>query len=184
MPVNLLHLHLRVIHNFIRFHFGSHWTLQLQKTRNHKANTVSQAELQSCLSELPFFKSPILLRSCDTLCTSEQVQVSDDLRQKLTQDLLECCNSAFVLPRKKIASFFSPQTRRLNNSNVTLTNSMDRFEIDEEKTWAYCFLFAREKLVAQCCNAAQNELIELPDEFIYFLKLLVSQYLQEKHESG
>ncbi|KAG2204302.1 hypothetical protein INT47_009344, partial [Mucor saturninus] len=65
-------------------------------------------------------------------------------------------------------------------------NKHHSFDLNEVKTtttttWAYCFLFAREKLVAQCRNSNTEE---LPDEFVYFLKLLVSHYLQEKHESG
>lgn len=53
-------------------------------------------------------------------------------------------------------------------------------------TWAYCFLFAREKIVAHChnhVNTNHQELL-LPDEFVYFLKLLVTRYLHEKQESG
>ncbi|KAI9486794.1 MAG: hypothetical protein EXX96DRAFT_471668 [Benjaminiella poitrasii] len=44
--------------------------------------------------------------------------------------------------------------------------------------WSYCYLFAREKIVAQCRKDH-----ELPDEFIYFLKLSVSRYLQESMAS-
>lgn len=72
-------------------------------------------------------------------------------------------------------SFFSSRNKHhsfdLNDAVKTTTAT----------TWAYCFLFAREKLVAQCRN---SNIEEVPDEFVYFLKLLVSHYLQEKHESG
>ncbi|KAF1804336.1 hypothetical protein V8B55DRAFT_1564493 [Mucor lusitanicus] len=50
-------------------------------------------------------------------------------------------------------------------------------------TWNYCYLFAREKLVTQCHNSSNIENNDLPDEFIYFLKLLVSQFMQEKQDS-
>ncbi|CEP19876.1 hypothetical protein [Parasitella parasitica] len=47
--------------------------------------------------------------------------------------------------------------------------------------------------IIQCCNTAfvrqytnqhHHDNNDLPDEFIYFLKLLVSQFVQEKHDSG
>ncbi|EIE87887.1 hypothetical protein RO3G_12598 [Rhizopus delemar RA 99-880] len=64
-----------------------------------------------------------------------------------------------------MASFFSSRS----NSNQHETSV---------STWAYCFLFAREKVVAQCSNSSLSE-IEVPEELVYFLKLLVSHYMKE-----
>ena len=175
------------MHNFIRFHYGPHWSLNVQGNSRSKA-TISPSEIRTCLSQLPFLSSHgrLSIRSCDNLCCSEQVQVSEDLRFRLTENMTQCCNSTFIHQYQQGSnspisnyhqhrgSFFS--TRHKSDQHETMANNA-------LSTWAYCFLFAREKIVAQCCNHGKKT-DELPDEFVYFLKLLVSHYLQEKHDSG
>ncbi|KAI8067412.1 hypothetical protein BDF21DRAFT_345656 [Thamnidium elegans] len=166
------------MHNFIKFHFGPHWSLQIQG--NSRSSKISPTEIRTCLSQLPFLytSGKLSIRSCDALCFSEQVQVSEDLRTRLTGNLLSCCNSTFIHQTQSQAnqhrnSFFSSRTKHQS------FDFNDMIKTTTTTTWAYCFLFTREKIVAQCSNTD-----ELPDDFIYFLKLLVSHYLQEKHETG
>lgn len=166
------------MHNFIKFHFGPHWSLQIQG--NSRTSKISLTEIRTCLSQLPFLytNGRLSIRSCDALCSSEQVQVSEELRSRLTENMLSCCNATFIHQSQQQSahnrnSFFSsrPKHQSFDFNEMTKTTTTT--------TWAYCFLFAREKIVAQCRNTD-----ELPDDFIYFLKLLVSHYLQEKHETG
>ncbi|CAO3704098.1 unnamed protein product [Rhizopus stolonifer] len=169
------------MHSFLKFHFGPHWTLHLYETR-HKTN-ITQKDISTCLSQLPFLCGNLPLRSNDTLCSLEQVQVGEDLRGKLTESMVNCCNVNFtwslgrhgnhhnnVIDNKKMASFFSSRNNNLFSNETSVSS-----------TWAHCFLFTREKVVAQCSN---NNLPkdELPDQFVYFLKLLVSHYLKERSQ--
>ncbi|RCH91625.1 hypothetical protein CU098_006694 [Rhizopus stolonifer] len=71
------------MHSFLKFHFGSHWTLHLYETR--RKTNITQKDISTCLSQLPFLCGNLPLRSSDTLCSLEQVQVSEDLRLKLTE---------------------------------------------------------------------------------------------------
>lgn len=172
------------MHNFIKFHYGPHWSLQIQgNSRSSKMATISTSEIRTCLSQLPFLYTcgKVSIRSCDALCSSEQVQMSEDLRFRLIESLTDSCNSTFIHQIQ-----YHPHHHH-RNSFFSSRNKHQSFDFNDTikttttTTWAYCFLFAREKLVAQCHNSNTEE---LPDEFVYFLKLLVSHYLQEKHESG
>jgi hypothetical protein len=186
------------MHQFIKFHYGPQWSLHIPgNSRSSKLATISPSEIRTCLSQLPFLSTTtsLSIRSCDSLCTSEQVQVSEDLRNRLIENMITCCNSTFIhqyLPfhhhhqyNNNNDNFNSNNSRNsfFRNNNKHLTATLDLNTNNTTTTWAYCFLFAREKLVAQCHNQ-QYQQDDLPDEFIYFLKLLVSHYLQEKHESG
>lgn len=172
------------MHNFIKFHYGPHWSLQIQgNSRSSKTSTLSMSEIRTCLSQLPFLHTCRLsIRSCDALCSSEQVQVSEDLRFRLIESLRNSCNSTFIYQMQ-----YPSHHHHHRNSFFSSRNKHHSFDLNDAvktttaTTWAYCFLFAREKLVAQCRN---SNIEEVPDEFVYFLKLLVSHYLQEKHESG
>ncbi|KAI8092410.1 uncharacterized protein B0P05DRAFT_583654 [Gilbertella persicaria] len=165
VPVSLLQLHLRVMHHFIKFHYGPHWSLQLEGNSSSRRISISLSDISACLAQLPFIYQKLSTRSSDCLCLSEQVQVSEDLRSRLTENMIQCCNTAFVHHYHKNHFFSSPTM-----------HSIDQHE-SSTATWSCCFLFAREKLVAQSSK-------DLPDEFVYFCKLMVTQYLQEKHESG
>ncbi|KAI7902331.1 uncharacterized protein BX663DRAFT_72502 [Cokeromyces recurvatus] len=145
-----------MMHNFIKFHHGPHWSFQ-DGTRNKP----TPLDLYSCLSQLPFISERLSIYSCDVLCSSEQVQVSDDLRSRLIENMIHCCNSAFqaISKKQKIPFDLYHSTTEPNNN------------------WHFCYLFAREKIVAQCRNSDHQEL--LSDEYIYFLKLSVSRFLQE-----
>lgn len=211
IPISLLQQHLRVMHSFIKFHYGPHWCLHIQGSnysnnynRNSSMKSLSSSDLNACLSLLPFLCGKLSIRSCDSLCLSEQVQVSDDLRCRLMESMISCCNSAFVHQHVNQHShhhhhrnsFFtsgiasSSRTTNRPSSIFDYHHSQDSSNSSSSTlptmttTWNYCYLFAREKLVTQCHNGSNIENNELPDEFIYFLKLLVSQFMQEKQESG
>jgi hypothetical protein len=166
MPISVLQLHLKVMHDFIRFHYGPHWCLQVQgnNVRNSKSNRlITLSEIQVCLSQLPFLYGYTALRSCDSLCCCEQVQVSEDLRLRLTENMTRCCQSCFIHQHHQHRPFLLHN--HYQDTHISTTSS----------TWSLCYLFAREKIVAQ----SHNDPDLLSNEFIYFLKLLVSQYLQE-----
>lgn len=176
------------MHHFIKFHYGPHWSLHLQGSSNNNRNnnkltTISPSDLKSCLSQLPFLAccGKLSIRSLDGLCCIEQVQVGEDLRFKLTENMLSCCNSTFI--HQFIQSQQLSFNHSANNHHRNSFFSHNKHHHNQETsgtTWAWCFLFAREKIIAQCCNVED----ELSNEIVYFLKLLVSHYLQEKHESG
>lgn len=195
--------------SFIKFHYGPHWCLHIQgnsssNNRNNSMKSLSSSDLNACLSVLPFLCGKLSMRSCDSLCLSEQVQVSDDLRCRLMESMMNCCNSAFVHQHATQQhghhhhhrnSFFSSATAsssRTANKPSSIFDYHHHHAQDNSSstlstmttTWNYCYLFAREKLVTQCHNSSNIENNDLPDEFIYFLKLLVSQFMQEKQESG
>ncbi|KAI8638267.1 hypothetical protein BD408DRAFT_423260 [Parasitella parasitica] len=198
IPISLLQLHLKVMHSFIKFHYGPHWSLHLQGGSNNNRNSniklLSPSDLNACLSQLPFLCGKLSIKSCDSLCLSEQVQVSDDLRLRLMENMTQCCNTAFVHQftnqhhhgNHHRNSFFSSASSRATNifdHHHHHHHSQDSSTLST-LTWNYCFLFVREKLVTQCHNKGNTDNNDLPDEFVYFLKLLVSQFMQEKHESG
>lgn len=197
IPIPLLQLHLKVMHNFLKFHYGPQWSLHVLGNTNIRSNTkdssISKSDLYTCLSQLPFLCGQLPTRSCEALCSSEQVQVNDDLRSRLVDNLTKLCDTAFIYQppiqqqqqqqqqhhhhlhhHHHRNSFFSSNSMKqpnlLQDSNTIITT-----------TWSNCFLFTREKLVAQCHNTEDKT--ELQDEFIYFLKLLVAHYLQEKQEA-
>lgn len=183
------------MHSFLKFHYGPHYSLHVQGSNNSRNNCIKPllpSDLNACLSQLPFLCGKLSLRSCDGLCRSEQVQVSDDLRFRLMENMISCCNTAFVhqyanhhTHHHHRNSFFSSvsSSSKTNRPSSIFDHhmSLDGSPLSTT-TWNYCYLFAREKLVTQCHNSIDNN--DLPDEFIYFLKLLVSQFMQEKHESG
>ncbi|CAO0802292.1 unnamed protein product [Mucor circinelloides] len=204
VSISLLQQHLRVMHSFIKFHYGPHWSLHIQGSsnsnnhnRNNSMKSLSSSDLNACLSLLPFLCGRLSMRSCDSLCLGEQVQVSDDLRCRLMENMVSCCNSAFVHQytnqhhHHHRNSFFSSGTASSSRTTNRPSSIFDYHHSQDSSTlstitttWNYCYLFAREKLVTQCHNGSDIENNDLPDEFIYFLKLLVSQFMQEKHESG
>lgn len=210
VPVNLLQLHLKVMHHFIKFHYGPQWSLHIQGNArsSSKQVTITSKEISTCLSQLPFLSSSgkLSIRSCDNLCASEQVQVSEDLRSKLIENMISSCNSAYIHQYHGLNNhlhqhyqhhrhpFFSSRHKpsfptSTNNTTTTSSSSIDYQDINSiVTTWAYCFLFAREKIVAHCHNhvnsSSNSDNGELSDEFVYFLKLLVTHYLHEKQESG
>lgn len=188
------------MHSFLKFHYGPHWPLHIQGSNNNRNNNIkslSPSDLKACLSQLPFLCGKLSVRSCDSLCLSEQVQVSDDLRFRLMESIINCCNTAFIHQyashhhnhhhhnRNSFFSSASSSSRTTNrpSSIFDYHHSQDSNSLSTT-TWNYCYLFAREKLVTQCHNNSNIDNNDLPDEFIYFLKLLVSQFMQEKHESG
>lgn len=192
------------MHSFIKFYYGPHWSLHIQGSsnsnnhnRNNSMKSLSSSDLNACLSLLPFLCGRLSMRSCDSLCLGEQVQVSDDLRCRLMENMVSCCNSAFVHQytnqhhHHHRNSFFSSGTASSSRTTNRPSSIFDYHHSQDSSTlstitttWNYCYLFAREKLVTQCHNGSDIENNDLPDEFIYFLKLLVSQFMQEKHESG
>lgn len=96
--------------------------------------------------KLPFIKNTKLsILSNDMMCCMEQVQVGEDLINKLKESMANCCDHSFGMIDKPI--FNKPV-----------------------KAWEHCFLFARDKVIAQCSNSET-----LNEENLYFLKLLVSQ---------
>ncbi|KAI9267398.1 hypothetical protein BY458DRAFT_490546 [Sporodiniella umbellata] len=167
---------------FKEFHFGPHWTLHLYETR--RKTNITQKDISICLSQLPFLCGNLPLRSSDTLCTLEQIQAGEDLQEKLSESMMECCNSNFTwslgrygnhpsntIDNKKMVSFFSPRGNHLFSNESSILS-----------TWAHCFLFAREKIVSHCSNINLTK-DELPDQFVYFLKLLVSHYSKERYSN-
>ncbi|KAI8974746.1 hypothetical protein BDB01DRAFT_390655 [Pilobolus umbonatus] len=147
IPVSLLCQHLQVMQHYIRFHFGYQW--------NHKYTKPN--DLFLCLKQLPFIHTKPIYSS-DMLCACERVQINDDLRLRLEEQLIESCHSSFYI--------MNPHHKKLFSKNGS---------------WAYSFLFAREKMVAQCQNSDKHP---LPDEFVYFLRIMVSHYLKEKREKS
>lgn len=182
------------MHNFIKFHYGPQWSLHIQgNSRSSKPVTITSKEISTCLSQLPFLSScgKLSIRSCDNLCASEQVQVSEDLRIKLTENMISSCNSAFIHQYHGLNNHLHQHYQQHRNPFFSSRHkpSLPTSEYQDMNstvtTWAYCFLFAREKIVAQCHNHINsNDNQELSDEFVYFLKLLVTHYLHEKQESG
>jgi hypothetical protein len=166
------------MHDFIKFHYGPHWCLQVQGNTNNVRNnnkSITPSEIQICLSQLPFLQGFALsLRSCDSLCCCEQVQLSEDLRLRLTENLTQCCQSSFIYQHHQHRNPFS--TSR-NHYHLQDTHHIPA---TTTSTWSFCCLFAREKIVAQSNNSFDSNLIS--NEFIYFVKLLVSQYLQESRK--
>lgn len=167
------------MHDFIKFHYGPHWCLQFQGNTNNVRNNnrsnrlITPTEIQICLSQLPFLNSHSLsLRSCDALCCCEQVQVSEDLRLRLTENMTQCCQTCFIHHHQHRNPF-------LLHNTAGRTHFQDAFPATSTSTWSLCYLFAREKIVAQSRSANL-----IPSELIYFLKLLVSQYLQESGKSN
>ncbi|OBZ83456.1 hypothetical protein A0J61_08496 [Choanephora cucurbitarum] len=158
LPVSVIQLHLKTMHQYLKFHYGPHWALQLQGNhpRRHKHTpSLRPSDIHTCLSQLPFTQRIHSIRSIESLCATEQVQLDDDLRTRLTESLAQCCQPFVYSPSK--SPFFS---------------------LDTVDTWSRCFLFAREKLVVEASHQSNHA----PDEFVYFLRLLVSHYLLEKHE--
>ncbi|KAI8368954.1 hypothetical protein BD560DRAFT_129625 [Blakeslea trispora] len=137
------------MHRFLHFHYGPHWT-QGHRAHRHTKPTVRLSDIHACLSQLPFIQHSWPIRSTECLCTTEQVQLNDDLRARLMESMIQSCQSCF-----SSSSFF------------------------KQETWSGCYLFAREKLVAEIKEEEGQ-----PEELIYFLRLLVSHYLLEKHESS
>lgn len=169
------------MHSFIKFHYGPHWSLHVLGNNNRNTKeSISKSDLHACLSQLPFLCGKLPTRSCEALCSSEQVQVNDDLRSRLVDSLTNICNSTFVHQPTAQQHHHHHHQHHRNSffSSSSSTKSTNLLENSDITTWSYCFLFAREKLVAQCHNKC-----DLQDEFIYYLKLLVAHYLQEKQEA-
>ncbi|CAO3625012.1 unnamed protein product [Mucor hiemalis] len=105
--------------------------------------------------------------------------------------MISSCNSAFIHQYHGLNNHLHQHYQQHRNPFFSSRHkpSLPTSEYQDMNstvtTWAYCFLFAREKIVAQCHNNINsNDNQELSDEFVYFLKLLVTHYLHEKQESG
>ncbi|KAI9025924.1 hypothetical protein CLU79DRAFT_743764 [Phycomyces nitens] len=189
VPVSLLHHHLRVIHRFLRFNYGPQWFSHLQgptlsrTQRAHSSFSLSTTNIASCLSHLPFL---IHNRLCakDILCHVEQVEVHEDLRNRLTRCLETSCLSTLVSPPSrpptKLASFFTPPKRTIHGKLYTGDrNFLDHHASEHMRHWTHAFLFAKEKIVSHCLNHEQSS-PKAPDDLLMFLQLLVAHYLGER----
>ncbi|KAF7727800.1 hypothetical protein EC973_007031 [Apophysomyces ossiformis] len=190
--IPLLQHHLQVIHYFLCFNYGPKWHTRIQGSmlsrmqRSKGQSTLSYSGIAACICQLPFVSSRLPLHSDDSLCHVEQVELSQELRTRVTDVLRECCNGAFNYtgPRRpmKLTSFFTPPRRILPSVNRQHALFFDPSE-NSSRHWTHSFLFAREKIVAKCFNLdLSHEEHDVSEEFLYFLKLLVSQHINERSE--
>ncbi|KAI8967918.1 hypothetical protein BDF20DRAFT_917168 [Mycotypha africana] len=144
----------------------------------------------------------------DNLCYSEQVQLNDDLRLKLMEYLAECCNTSFCQQQHSLSINSSDHSNNLSQQqqhsklrhkhrhSIFIADNLKKFNIHSFETaaekencsksgaWVNCYLLARDKLVVECRNEASSQQIDTSEPFLYFIKVLANNFLQEKQEYG
>ncbi|KAI7870205.1 hypothetical protein BDF14DRAFT_1994105 [Spinellus fusiger] len=195
LPVSLLDHHLGMLDCFLQFNYGPQWHTQLQGptlSRPHRTSlpSLSSDTVAECLSQLPFLtKHP---SAKNILCCVEQLQVHEDLRNRL-RDCLEnaCCSlQSSPKPSSTLASFFTPPKRTFSavryyqqHQHQQQHSSQDCSMCDTHHSmrhWTHAFLFAKDKIVSRCYSSQEHP--NVPEHLLMFLQLLVTQYLAESEK--
>ncbi|KAI9301086.1 hypothetical protein BJ944DRAFT_11738 [Cunninghamella echinulata] len=184
IPVSVLHKHLIVMDNFLRFNFGPQWQMRIEgnmypRSRRHTLQPpLTIKKLTTCLEQLPYVTSYCSLRSPKCLCLIEQVDLQEDLSIRLIDTLQQCCNNVFIpssstitKPTIKISTLFSqprkptdkpifyPHRHRNQHHNHNQQQAFIQKDIDRPfGVWEHAFLFAREKIVVHACNNKDQKL--------------------------
>ncbi|CAO3592994.1 unnamed protein product [Absidia cylindrospora] len=191
IPVAVLHKHLFIIDNYLRFSFGPQWQLRLHNdtTTPHSRRalypTITTDHLTTCLAQLPFLGTSHTLRSHHCLCLVEQIDLQEELNLRLSETLRDCCDSSFpYLPTatakstaNKISNFFSSSPRRTSPTTILGQHSMETDRCPGN--WNHALLFAREKVVVRCSNKDQHRNTPITDDLLYYLKIMVLDYICE-----
>lgn len=201
IPATMLQHHLHIIDRLLHFQFGPHWyskvegltTSSTRPLRWRESLSISHTDIATCLSRLPFLMvaAPLLPRlySPEMLCSVEQIELQEDLRQRLEECLRESCDTAFGsgashqnTASSRFVSFFAtpPSSRRVLNLSP-LMRHYQYTESHHHYRWTNALLFARDKLVAQCSRANNDTLLDstLPSEALLFLKTMAFEYAEQ-----
>ncbi|ORY98347.1 hypothetical protein BCR42DRAFT_497374 [Absidia repens] len=207
IPITVLHKHLVIMDNFLRFTFGPQWQLRLHNDISSHSRrlalhpTLTTHQLSTCLAHLPFIGSSYTLRSHRCLCLTEQVDLQEELNTRLTETLRDCCNNSFPhlthatvkTSGNKFSTFFANPRRRTSSPPPHFyshqQNGQDNGQSSPEtnhlpSNWNHALLFAREKIVVHCSNKDQLSGSPITDDLLYYLKLLVADYLCKHFDYG
>lgn len=207
IPVSVLHKHLIVMDNFLRFNFGPQWQLRLEgyiypRSRRHSLQPpLTIKKLTTCLEQLPYVTNYCSLRSPKCLCLIEQVDLQEDLSIRLIEALQQCCNNVFIPPSSnkstlKFSTLFSQPKKP--NDKPTFYPHLHRNQHHHQQpilqkdtdrpfgVWEHAFLFAREKIVVHACNNNKEQQQQsshknnsITTDFLYFLKTMVADFIYE-----
>ncbi|KAI9484828.1 hypothetical protein BDB00DRAFT_109918 [Zychaea mexicana] len=210
IPVNLVHQHLFVIDRLLRFHFGPQWHMRVEnisasrggRYNNHHGHRrqhqeISLAQVSACIERLSLISTQPLY-SPDMLCSVEQVELHDDLRNRLAQTLRQCCDMAFSFspaPATRFTSFFATPPRIHPSSRSSSSQQhqdhhrrTNSFQYHHEGgtpvgslMWSDAFLFAKNKIVVRCAKSEIDELMEedLPHEVLFYLCNMAAEYADQ-----
>ncbi|ORZ15372.1 hypothetical protein BCR42DRAFT_416957 [Absidia repens] len=169
IPLAVLHKHLFIIDNYLRFSFGPQWQLRLhnETTTPHSRRalypTITRDHLTTCLAQLPFLGTSQTLRSHHCLCLVEQIDLQEELNN------IQLFSSS---PRRTSPITVLGQQRYHDNLQYMETDRCPG-------NWNHALLFAREKVVVRCSNKDQHRNTPITDDLLYYLKMMVMDYVCE-----
>lgn len=194
VPPDYLQHCLATIHRFLRFTHGAQWQENFKQRAKSK---LSSAAISNTLSLLPLISETTLpLYSPDMLGCVEQVELHEDLKNRLSEALRDSCDRAFLTTTSstRFVSLFTPPRRTSSPLKRSIlgkallgleSSSQYQHQQQHDPRWSFAFLFANDKLVAQCPNTDDvlHENDNMAPETLFFIKCLILELLKRNKNS-